>query len=169
MPTGFIGPLDDPSKHWPFPVLLGSLHHPQPGCSKHCPQVLSPEQFWAVLNEIRYYCKRGFVCLSIFLSCFPFLCCCLVFVLFNKMLGLYNVSGTNNFAFLLTGTNSTSSVKFIRMFRDHRIFYRCLLHHKATKIMTHKSKIAHLHPNSNLMLNIYFVFIINIYQRMQIY
>lgn len=100
--------------------------------------------------------------MSIFLSCFPFLCCCLVFVLFNKMLGLYNVSGTNNFAFLLTGTNSTSSVKFIRMFRDHRILYRCLLHHKATKIMTHKSKIAHLHPNSNLMLNIYFVFIINI-------
>lgn len=52
---------------------------------------------------------------------------------------------------------------------DHRIYYRWSLYHKATKIMTQKSKISHLHPNSNLMLNIYFVFIINIYHRMQIY
>lgn len=38
-------PREDPSMQCPLPVLLGSLHHPHPGCSKHCPQVLNPEQF----------------------------------------------------------------------------------------------------------------------------
>lgn len=44
----WIGPRYEPSMHCPRPVLLGSVHHPQPGWSKHCEHVRYPEQFSAV-------------------------------------------------------------------------------------------------------------------------
>lgn len=33
------GPRYEPSMHWPRPVSLGSVHHPQPGWSRQWPHV----------------------------------------------------------------------------------------------------------------------------------
>lgn len=41
----FMGPRYEPSMHCPRPVLLGSPHQPQSGCSRHRPHVRKPEQF----------------------------------------------------------------------------------------------------------------------------
>lgn len=49
----FMGPRYEPSMHCPRPVLLGSPHQPQSGCSKHWPHVRKPEQFWAEMTENR--------------------------------------------------------------------------------------------------------------------
>ncbi len=49
----FMGPRYEPSTHCPRPVLLGSPHQPQSGCSRHRPHVRKPEQFWAEMTEER--------------------------------------------------------------------------------------------------------------------
>lgn len=57
----FMGPRYEPSMHCPRPVLLGSPHQPQSGCSKHRPHVRKPEQFWAGMteNRVRWEAKEN--------------------------------------------------------------------------------------------------------------
>lgn len=51
------GPRYEPSMHWPLPVLLGSVHQPQPGWSRHWPHVLYPEQFSAADGTQNKQCR----------------------------------------------------------------------------------------------------------------
>lgn len=51
------GPRYEPSMHWPLPVLLGSVHQPQPGWSRQWPHVLYPEQFSAADRSQNKQCR----------------------------------------------------------------------------------------------------------------